>query len=267
MQPASAGFRRVSDAEAQRANRADWDREADEYQREHASFLRDVGFVWCPEALDEGEARLLGDVAGLRVLEVGCGAGQCARWLTTQDADVVGVDISMRQLQHSLRIDAETGLRVPVAAASVTALPFASSSFDLACSAFGALPFVVDISTGLAEVRRVLRPGGRFAFSVVHPARRMFPDDPSERGMTIVRSYFDRSAYVEEGDDGRASYVEPHHTLGDWVDAIVAAGLDILRLVEPQWPPELTREWGGWGPVRGSMLPGTVIFAVRRPAG
>ena len=117
-------------------------------------------------------------------------------------------------------------------------------------SSFGALPFVVDITTALREVRRVLVPQGRAAFSVIHPVRRMFLDDPTETGMTITRSYFDRAAYVETAHDGRPVYVEPHHTIGDWVAAIGAAGLVLDQVLEPEWPTGHTRVWGGWGPVR-----------------
>jgi SAM-dependent methyltransferase len=260
-------FRHVSDAEAQTANRADWDAEADSYQREHGTFLGDARFVWCPEGLDEQDARLLGDVSGRRVLDLGCGAAQCARWLRTKHAAAVGVDLSQRMLQHAHRLDDATGVNVPVVCGSATALPFGDDSFDAVCSAFGALPFVVDIERAFREVVRVLRADGLFAFSVVHPVRRMFPDEPTSAGMTIVRSYFDRSAYVEVAHDGGATYVEPHHTLGDWIEAITASGLDVESLVEPEWPPGHTRVWGGWGPVRGSLLPGTALFVTRAPAG
>ncbi|MEJ7745046.1 MAG: SAM-dependent methyltransferase, partial [Nocardioidaceae bacterium] len=64
----------MSDAAAQRANRADWDAEADAYQAEHGSFLGDADFIWSPEGLDEAKAGLLGKVSGKGVLEVGCGA-------------------------------------------------------------------------------------------------------------------------------------------------------------------------------------------------
>ena len=87
----------------------------------------------------------------------------------------VGVDLSWRQLQHARRIDEETSIPVPTVCGTALALPFADASFDLVASAFGALPFVVDIAAALREVRRVLVPGGRAAFSVVHPVRRMFP--------------------------------------------------------------------------------------------
>lgn len=259
-----AGFRPVTAADAQRANRRDWDAEADDYQREHGEFLGDVEFVWCPEGLHEADARLLGEVRGKRVLEVGCGAGQCARWLRSAGAQVVGVDLSFRQLQHSRRIDAATSVAVPAVCATATALPLRDACVDVACSAFGAFPFLLDIDTALAEVRRVLRPGGSFVFSVVHPVRRMLPDDPSAAGLTVVSSYFDRTPYVELGDDGQPSYVEPHHTMADWVDAISDAGMALERLVEPEWPAGHTRTWGGWGPLRGSLVPGTAIFATRR---
>lgn len=265
-QQRAAEFRSVGDAEAQRANRGDWDREADEYQREHGEFLGDARFIWSPEGVDEADVRLLGDVEDRRVLEIGCGAGQCARWLRTEGADVVGIDLSYRQLQHSRRLDEEVAVVVPVACATATALPFADESFDLACSAFGALPFLVDIATAFRDVARVLRPGGRFVFSVAHPARQMFPDDPTEHGLRVTRSYFDRSAYVELGGEGDPTYVEPHHTLGDWITAITAADLSLISLLEPEWPAGHTRTWGAWGPERGAYLPGTAIFTVARPA-
>ena len=257
-------YRSVDAHTAERANRADWDREADSYQREHGTFLRNVGFVWSPEGLDEAEVHLLGDVAGQRVLEVGCGAAQCSRWLLAQGAAAVGVDLSFRQLQHSHRIDNATSLKVPVVCASVSSLPLADEAFDLACSAFGALPFVVDLQGALSEVRRVLVPGGRFVFSVVHPVRRMFPDDPHRSGLRVSRSYFDRASYVELDESGEPAYVEPHHTLSDWVEAITASGLLIERLVEPEWPRNHTRIWGGWGPERGMLMPGTAVWITHR---
>lgn len=258
-------FRDVPAEEAERANRADWDRYADEYQTEHGAFLRDIGFVWGPEGTDEADIGLLGPTVDQRILEVGCGAGQCSRWLRVHGAHAFGVDLSFRQLQHGRRIDDETGVAVPTACATATSLPVATCSVDVVCSAFGGYPFIVDIDSAFAEVRRVLRPGGRFVFSVVHPVRRMFPDDPSPRGMTVVRSYFDRTPYVETDPTGATSYVEPHHTLEDWTRALVEAGLALAGLHEPTWPPGHDRVWGGWGPERGVFVPGTLIVSAVRP--
>jgi SAM-dependent methyltransferase len=258
MQPAR---RTVSETETQQANRRDWDAYADEYQATHGEFLRDTGFVWCPEGVDEAEARLLGDVTGRRVLEVGCGAAQCARWLVSQGAQATGLDISERQLQHARRIDAETGHSVPVVCGTATDLPFADDSFDVAFSSFGALQFVEDIAGTVAEVARVLRAGGRFAFSITHPIRWSMPDDPTKEGLVVTSSYWDRTPYVEQEESGRARYVEHHRTLGDWVGLLASAGFVITDLLEPEWPEGHDRVWGGWGPERGVLIPGTAIFA------
>ena len=260
----AATRRNVDAASTTRANRLWWDSASDDYQREHGGFLGDVRFIWCPEGLDEADARLLGDVAGRRVLEIGCGAGQCGRWLRSQGARVTGLDLSFRQLRHSQRIDLHTGIALPTVQADAQRLPFADASFDLACSAFGALPFVADAHAVLAEARRVLRPGGRLVFSVTHPIRWAFPDDPG--GLTADRSYFDRTPYVEEDETGEVVYVEHHRTLGDWVGLITAAGLVLRSLVDPEWPEGHEREWGGWSPLRGRLIPGTAIFVCEKPA-
>jgi SAM-dependent methyltransferase len=262
----SAVVRRLtSPAETVRANRRWWDFAAADYQAEHGEFLRDAGFIWCPEGLDEAEAELLGPVAGRKVLEVGCGAAQCARWLVTQGADVVGIDVSQAQLDQARRLDARTGVRAPVVAADAQALPFAAASFDLACSAFGAVPFVADSAAVMREVARVLRPGGRWVFSVTHPIRWCFPDLPGPEGLVAGQSYFDRRPYVEQDEDGRATYVEHHRTIGDRVREIVAAGLVLADLVEPEWPAGHERAWGQWSPLRGRILPGTAIFVCEKP--
>src|SRR4051812_13442153 len=66
--------RAVTSGENRRASRHWWDDDADAYQGEHGEFLGDVDFVWCPEGLREADAHLLGEVAGTRILELGCGA-------------------------------------------------------------------------------------------------------------------------------------------------------------------------------------------------
>lgn len=255
--------RTASPAESSRASRGWWDGNADEYQREHGAFLGDDRFVWGPEGLDEAEARLLGpegSLKGLDVLEIGAGAAQCSRWLAAEGARPVALDLSHRQLQHALRIGGE----VPLVEADAGALPFADGSFDLACSAYGALPFVAEPVEVVREVRRVLRPGGRFVFSVTHPVRWAFPDEPGPEGLSVAASYFDRTPYVEQDEHGQAVYVEHHRTLGDRVRDVVGAGMRLVDLVEPEWPAWNTQEWGGWSPLRGNLIPGTAIFVCAR---
>lgn len=259
--PSFAGF---SDVRATgREDREWWDANAAEYLAEHGEFLGPADFCWCPEGLREADAGLLGDVVGRRVLEVGAGAAQCSRWLAGRGARVVATDASAGMLAEGHRIDARLGTHVPMAAADARALPFPDGSFDVVFTAFGAIPFVPDAGRVHAEAARVLVPGGRWVFAVTHPLRWAFPDDPSEHGLRATRSYFDRRPYVESDDAGRLVYAEHHRTVGDHVADVVAAGFRIEALVEPEWPAGHERTWGGWGPVRGALLPGTAIFVCR----
>ena len=253
--------RPVDEAESRRANGPDWDRYADEYQATHGAFLGDAGFVWGPEGLVEAEAGVLGPLPGRDVLEIGSGAGQCSRWVRSQGGRGYGLDLSLRQLQHSRRLDDATGIAVPSVLGTATALPFGAGSFDVVFSSFGALQFVSEIDVAVGEVARVLRPGGRFAFSITHPTRWSFPDDPGEPGLTATQSYWDRTPYVEVDDgSGRVAYVEHHRTLGDWVALLSGVGFRITDLLEPEWPEGHDRVWGGWSALRGRLMPGSAIF-------
>lgn len=274
--------RGVAPGDVTRASRAWWDREARAYQAEHARFLAGLRadgpagtdgqaatdparlparLVWCPEGLDEAEARLLGpaeDLAGARVLEVGAGAAQGTRWLAEQGAVAVALDLSGAML-------AMRGDGVPALQADACRVPLADGSLDLAFSAYGALPFVADAGAVLSEVARVLRPGGAFVMSTTHPFRWAMPDDPGWDGLRVSLSYFDRRPYVERDAGGGLDYAEHHRTVGDWVRLVRDAGLVLDDLLEPEWPEDLHETWGGWSPLRGQYVPGTLLLRTHRP--
>ena len=235
---------------ASRANRRFWDEDAERYHADHTAYLS--SFYWCPEMLHEADAQLLGDVTHASVLEIGCGSAACTEWLTEHGAAfATGFDISAGMLSRANQ-------PLPLAQADVLAMPYRDDAFDVAFSAFGALPFVADVNAALAEVRRALRPGGRFVFSVTHPMRWVFPDDPEV--FTAAISYFDRT-YEERDASGQLSYAEYHRTFGDWVRALRTAGFSLLDVHEPTWPTNLETTWGQWSPERGALFPGTAIFS------
>lgn len=251
----------VGEDDSRRANRADWDRYADEYQATHGTFLGDAGFVWGPEGQSEADLHLLGDVRDKDVLELGSGAGQCSRWVNDHGGRAVGLDVSMRQLQHARRIDGETGIAVPSVCATATQVPFRDATFDIVFCSFGALQFVAEAADAVRETARVLRDGGTFAFSVTHPTRWMFQDDPTEAGLVANQSYWDRTPYVEVDDaTGMVNYVEHHRTIGDWVRVLAQHGFVLRDIAEPEWPEDHDRVWGGWSRTRGLVTPGTAIF-------
>ncbi len=258
--------RRVAGVDDSRlANRRWWDADADDYHAEHGAFLGDADFVWCPEGVREAEANLLGDVEGLRVVEIGSGSAPCARWLVGAGARVAAFDLSAGMLAHARQACERTGIVAPLVQADACAMPFADNSFDIACSAFGAVPFVADSALLMRETARVLKPGGRLVFSVTHPMRWIFLDDPGEKGLQAVSSYFDRAPYVEVDSEGVPAYVEHHRTLGDRVREIVGAGFVLTDIIEPEWPDDFDGTWGQWSRTRGEIFPGTAIFVCQLP--
>src|SRR5699024_2215423 len=70
-----------------------------------------------------------------------------------------------------------------------------------------------------------------------------------------------RTPYVELSSAGQPVYAEHHRTMSDWVGLLVSAGFTIESVTEPEWPESNHTAWGGWSPLRGALMPGTVIFS------
>lgn len=253
-------------AETARANRRWWDAEATDYYTEHGAFLGDTAFVWGPEGWTEADLDILEAEAAHTVLEVGAGAAQCSRWLAeTVGCRVVATDLSSGMLATAREIDARADVATPLAQCDALALPFADGSFDRVFAAYGAVPFVADSARLMSEIARVTAPGGRVAYSTSHPWRWAFPDDPGEGGLTVRHPYFDTTPYVETDGAGAATYVEHHRTLEGRVAEAVAAGLVIEAVRELAWKAGNDATWGGWSPLRGRLMPGTMVLVARRP--
>jgi malonyl-CoA O-methyltransferase len=105
---------------------------------------------------------LLPEVAGLTVVDAGCGSGRYLRQLRERGADPVGIDLSPKMLARAATISRK------VIRANICAMPVASMSVDLVVSSL-ALGDVPDLAPALGELARVLRRGGRIVYSVVHP--------------------------------------------------------------------------------------------------
>lgn len=264
MNPDRAGRMSVSARESVIANRRWWDAEANDYMHEHGNFLGDTDFVWGPEGWRESELNILGGLEGKRVLEFGGGAGQAGRWCVTQGAHVISTDLSGGMLREAKRLNTDCDVTMPLVQCDAGALPFAEGSFDLAFSAFGAVPFIADTAGLMAELYRVLVPGGILVFSTTHPIRWAFPDVPTEAGLLAQHSYFDTTPYAEAAGS-QVTYAEHHRTLEARVSELLGAGFTLTALRELPWKSANTETWGGWSPQRGAIIPGTLILVGQKP--
>jgi len=223
---------------------------------------------------------MLPSVAGLRVLDIGCGEGYNTRLLADRGARVVAIDIAERFIEHAIAAEREEPRGIEYRIASAVELPFANASFD-AATAFMSLMDIPEIDRVLAEAFRVIRAGGFFQFSISHPCfdtpfRRAVRD---ERGVKIG---------VEVGDywgkvDGRVEQwifssappelkaeIEPFktprftHTLSGWINLALDTGFAIERLCEPYASDEAIRARPRL--VRARVVADFLQLRLRRPA-
>ncbi len=158
---------------------------------------------------------------GGSVLDVACGEGRVARALKERGYEVVGVDASPTLLAAAREADP----RFEAQLADAAALPFPPEHFDLVVMSL-ALMNLDDLSGALGEIARVLRPGGRFCASLLHPLN------------THARaggSYFETIRYSERIESGGAGLTlhDTHRPLGAYFGALAGAGLLVERVLEP----------------------------------
>lgn len=248
--------------DAGRVAAAWWNRHGGEYLADHVG-LGTFTFSWGPEGWTEEDLRRLPTNPG-RILEIGCGAAQCSRWLAKSGRDVVACDISAGMLAHAARLNEQTGIDFPLIAADVRALPFNDASFDTVFTSFGAIGFIPDLLPAFREIARVLRPGGTWVYSATHPFSWPLPDSPFLEDLRVIRPYRSGEVYVEE-ENGKTVYAEYAHTISDHLRALIGAGMLVRDVLEPTWPAANKSSWGAWGPERGRYLPGTIIFTAAIP--
>ena len=120
-------------------------------------------------AFGDAVARVVGGAGGtgIRVLEVGCGTGNHLLPLAAAGARATGVDASDAMLRVAHHKAKAAELELCLEHARAESLPFADGAFDFVCS-FNALEFVDDRAAAVAEMVRVLRPGGRLAIAVLN---------------------------------------------------------------------------------------------------
>jgi SAM-dependent methyltransferase len=191
---------------------------------------------WVGDApgLIEENADLLPPLAGTRVLDVACGQGRTSRYLARSGATVVGVDLSVALLDKAR---AAGGAGIHYVHADV-AEPgwWDGQPFD-GCTCELALMDIDDLDGAMATVSSVLRPGGWFVASIVHPC---FPGN--EKGLTMwppEGGYDDEGWWTSPDHDPAGVRIRvgaSHRKLSTYLNALLCAGLELERTLEPPAP-------------------------------
>jgi SAM-dependent methyltransferase len=204
--------------------------------------------AWGLWKVPEAELQALPDVAGMDVVELGCGVAYWSAWLARLGARPVGVDLTPSQLEIARTMQAEHGLRFPLVQANAEDVPLPDASFDLALSEYGASIWC-DPYKWIPEAARLLRPGGRLVFlwnAVISTL--CAPDDDEEQvDRDLLRSYFGLGRL--DWSDGTTNFALGY---GDTIRLLRGSGLELETMIEVQAPPDaqthavydyVTAEW------------------------
>ena len=202
---------------------------------------------WGMWAVPEEELRILPDVSGLDVVDLGCGTGYWCAWFARLGARPVGLDLSENQLETARELQREHGIEFPLIHASAEDPPLPDESFDLVFSEYGAAIWC-DPYVWIPQAHRLLKPGGLLVFlcnGVLVPLTAPLDEDMvTERLVRPLRGL------------GRIDWPDPdgsdfHQAHSERIALLRDTGFEIEALHEvyaPDGPPEdikyyAPREW------------------------
>ncbi|MGB2694867.1 MAG: methyltransferase domain-containing protein [Dehalococcoidia bacterium] len=245
-------------------NRTAWNTISRGYQERYQ--IPTDRLVYGPRCPDESELGLLGDVAEVRALVLGCGGGQDCIVLAKQGAQVTGIDLSDRQIEYGRRLAEREGVLVTLLQGNVAQLKgIEDESQDLVVS-LHALNYVEHVDRAFAEAYRVLRPDAPLVFSVHHPFDVCLEDGPP---YGVVKGYWEREQdwqwdFPEARSSARLrSWYRP---VSEWLSLLADAGFRIERVLEPPPVDEGRTPWdASYSIEKMRLVPANLIIRAVKP--
>jgi len=243
-----------------------WNEVSQSYQKDAKIHTKSAHYG--PYSPDEDKLKLLGNVKGKKILELGCGGGQCSIVFAKQGATCTGIDISTEQLKYAEKLSKKNKVKIKFIHGTFQNLSkFKSNSYDIVFSAF-ALQYSPNILRVFKQVNRILKKNGIFVFSLDHP----FYDTINPKTFKIENSYFKKGKYIEieEWPDGtKHKFVMYKRKVSDMFNFLVESNFVVEKIIEPLYIKKLAwkkkKVWKEIYPEKLVKLIGpTIIFKARK---
>jgi len=195
--------------------------------------------------------RLIGDVRGLRILDLACGHGRLTRELARRGGLVVGLDISIGLLEKARAREATSPLQISYVHADATSpQALAGEIFDAVTCSFGLLD-IDELDDAVATVARVLHPDGFFAFSMLHPCFPGWQPKQASPNWQPGQGYYQEGWWLAETPSHglRPRVGANHRMLSTYLNTFARHGLMIEEIAEPPPIPEWLADPPSVGPV------------------
>ena len=249
---------------AERRNRTAWETASGKHVREYDDLLRRARDG---TSLSERERDLLRPLlrSAPAVVHPQSGHGLDDIALVAAGArSVVGVDFSSVAATAAQRRADELGVACRYVVAALPGAPLRDGCADLVYTGKGALIWMASIEDWAVDVARLLRPSGHLFVYEAHPAVPLWTWDADEPRIRPDRGYF-ADCHVNDTFPALGA-VEWQHTLGEIINAVLAAGLELVHVgeyPEPFWKPAGMPEAAAWQ----GRLPNTFSLLARRRDG
>ncbi|MCK1336654.1 class I SAM-dependent methyltransferase [Bradyrhizobium sp. 38] len=186
---------------------------------------------------------LLPNLAGKRIVDLGCGFGWASRWMREQGAaSVLGIDLSENMISRAQEFTREDAITYQMADLETLELP--EGTFDLAYSAL-TFHYVRDFKRLARMVHRSLAPGADFVFTVEHPIfmaatyPRWIEDEDGRKTWPVNRYFVEGERQTDWFVKGVVKY---HRTISTTLNALIQAGFTIKAVEEFAPSPDQIRE-------------------------
>lgn len=260
-----SGSPAMSSTDSVAINRELWTRSNEQYtDRKALETWSQDDITWGTWSIPESDLNALPAVAGLDVVELGCGTAYFSAWLAKRGARPVGVDPTPAQLDTARRCQRELGLEFPLVEAAAEKVPLPDGAFGLALSEYGASIWA-DPYKWIPEAARLLRPGGELVFLRNSTLSILCGPDDGHIEERLVRPQFGMYRFDWRGDGGG---IEFHLAHGEWIGLLRENGFEIDALLELRAPPDaVTHEFYDYVPSEwAKRWPSEEIWKARKRA-
>lgn len=218
----------------------------------------------CP---DEDKLKLLGNIKGKKILEIGCGGAQCSIAFAKKGAICTGIDISKNQLVYAENLAKKNKVKIEFIRGNIQTLKgMKSNSFDIVFTAY-ALQYVPNLGSCFKEIHRVLKKKGLLVFSNDNP----FYLTLDVKTHKVVNSYLrkgKREEIVFWADGSKHKFVFYNRKISDIYNALVETGFFVEKILEPYYPKQKSWTRKVWKDIYPKKLvklvPPTIIFKARK---